>query len=208
MNQFFRPPPVNPTQELCNVTYKHLPNNQTIIIKKEVTKVNLMDGTRTTETHEYPEPYHCANPYGQHKFVLVRDGDNGQVDKEKGIALCFDCLKIRFPHQFRHRLPPPPHADFFKPKEWPDLELPDIELDLDLESFNEELPPLSPLDEEYPETHGHGEPYSFMQNLVLKNPELWKNVNDRTPIVMSEDECRKMLEQTERDIREGRLRIW
>ena len=206
MAQFYRPNTSDiPVQQNIVGETKELFGKE-YIIKEEIIKVNALNGSREFWKRNKQEPFPCVNPYGLHGPVVVWEGDNGRVDKEKGIALCFDCQEIRFPHQFRHRLPPPP--DFFKPKEWPDLELPDLELDLDLESFNEELPPLQPLDEEYPETHGHGEPYSFMQNLMLKNPELWKNVNDRTPIVLSEDECRKMLEQTERDIREGRLRIW
>jgi hypothetical protein len=97
--------PLFPTQRLHNVTYKHLPNGQKYITKEEITEVRLTDGYRTSETHEYDEPFHCANPYGLHRYVVVMDGDNGRVDKEKGIALCFDCLRERYPYYFRQYSP-------------------------------------------------------------------------------------------------------
>ena len=126
--------PLFPTQRLRNVTCKHLPNGQKYITKEEITEVRLTDGYRTSETHEYPEPYHCANPYGMHRYVVVMDGDNGHVDKEKGIALCFDCLRIRFPHRFGHQLPMPPAQDV-------ELDLRDLYEFMDSPS-EEPLPPL------------------------------------------------------------------
>ena len=104
MCSMYRPPPPIPVHDV-QVTYKHLPNNQKVILKQTVVKINPMDGSRIMETHEYPEPFHCANPYGLHRYVVVREGDNGRVDKEKGIALCFECLERRYPHYFRQYSP-------------------------------------------------------------------------------------------------------
>ncbi len=207
MAQFYRPNTSDiPVQQNIVGETKGL-FGKVYIIKKDIIKVNPLDGSREFWKQNNQEPFPCANPYGQHGPVVVWDGDNGQVDKEKGIAMCFDCLEIRFPHQFRHRLPPPPPADFFKPKEWPGLELPP-----DWKSFNEELPPLPSSEEEYPERGGGIVSYSLEEEWKL-NPPKYLGVeqmperhpveNDRSPIVMSEEDMKRMREDIEAKIKSG-----
>ena len=169
MSQFFRPPPgrYDQFQGFLNTKSRRLPNNQKIILKRNITKVNENNGFYEEEEEEFCEPYYCENPIGLHPYIRVYAGDNGIIiDKENRRALCHECIRELYPHRFRHLLPPRPNPYFFKPAE--EIDLPDLKL------IDEELPPLPSLDEEYPQTRGWIVPYSLEEEWKRNPPNEWQ----------------------------------
>ena len=186
-----------------------LPDNQKILLHQRVLRVNPADGSRVIEENRGRQAYCCQNPYGLHGFQIVYVGDGCIVDEE-GRAWCRRCIEKRQSDLRRksHQLLPDLEKLLRSEETFPSLSIPPDPFDDAL------LPPLEP---EEPPTRGWIVPYSLEEewklnpppNLVAEQmPEIYPPENDRSPIVMTEDDTRRMMERINQDIQSGKLRIW